>query len=407
MPEISKEWKMPKNIRQIGDGGGERKVYVEDYVITFLEKISAEDAQKKAVLLGEVHEPEQYPCIFVSGAIEADSLSMDEGERGALQEKIQRCFAGKSVVGWFMTAEESPVCKVPEMKEIFQKEFPGEDQVLIVRDAQEEETSVFRMEGDEPVMQPGFYIYYDKNPAMQEYMIAQSGGKSVEKEEPVKDDAIKRFRKIIKEKKKMPQIAIPAKGRLVYLTGGLLVVTVLALGVTMVYNYDKMKEVEQNLARLTSNVDSQSSYLEEDAEAAQVMLHMEDDAALQNGISAGRQTEETEETELLTETVTPQTAGSSAEAEDSPAAQIMQDNNAVQEEGITQTEAQTESTEDADTTVQTTAVARASYTVKAGDTLAGISEMYYGSLDKVAEICTLNGIDDENTILPGQKILLP
>lgn len=85
----------------------------------------------------------------------------------------------------------------------------------------------------------------------------------------------------------------------------------------------------------------------------------------------------------------------------------MQDNNAVQEEGITQTEAQTESTEDADTTVQTTAVARASYTVKAGDTLAGISEMYYGSLDKVAEICTLNGIDDENTILPGQKILLP
>ena len=48
MAETSKEWKMPKNIRQIGDGGGNRKVYIEDYVMTFLEGISAEDKQKKS-----------------------------------------------------------------------------------------------------------------------------------------------------------------------------------------------------------------------------------------------------------------------------------------------------------------------------------------------------------------------
>ena len=33
-------------------------------------------------------------------------------------------------------------------------------------------------------------------------MVARNEGKSVEKEAPVKDDAIKRFRKIIKERKK-------------------------------------------------------------------------------------------------------------------------------------------------------------------------------------------------------------
>ena len=79
---------------------------------------------------------------------------------------------------------------------------------------------------------------------------------------------------------------------------------------------------------------------------------------------------------------------------------------AQKEELETQTEPQTES-EGSDTEAPVSAVARASYTVKAGDTLAGISEMYYGSLEKVEEICALNGIDDENTILPGQKILLP
>lgn len=390
---------MPKNIRQIGDGGGNRKVYIEDYVITFLERISAEDKKKKAVLLGEVRQPELYPCIFVSGAIETDSLSMDEGERKALQEKMERCFAGKCVVGWFVTAEESPVRATMEMKEIFQKEFPGEDQVLIVRDEQEDETSVFMMEEEEPVMQPGFYIYYDKNPAMQEYMVAQNEGKSLEKEEPVKDDAIRRFRKIIKEKKKIPQITMPKRGRLVYLTGGFLVVTVLALGVTMVYNYDKMKDVEQSLARLTNNVDSQSSYLEEDAGAAQVMLHMDNGIELQTEIMTEIQTAETVDTSAA------QSAVNSTETGSSAAEQTIQSGMQT-EAGITaQTEPETES--GTGTQVQTSAIARASYTVKAGDTLAGISEMYYGSLEKVAEICTLNGIDDENTILPGQKILLP
>lgn len=400
MPETSKEWKMPKNIRQIGDGGGNRKIYVEDYVITFLERLSTEDKHKKAVLLGEVREQELYPYIFVSGAVEADNFSVDDAQRQELQEKMEQYFSGKCVVGWFMTAEESPVSATQEMTDIFQREFPGENQILIVRDIQEEETMIFMMEEEKPAVQPGYYIYYDKNPAMQNYMVVLNEGKSVEKEAPVKDDAIKRFRKIIKEKKKIPQIPVPGKGRLAYFAGGFLVVTVMALGVTMVYNYDKMKEVERSLARLTNNVDSQRSYLEEDA--APVMLHMENGVNVQSEASGEKQTVETLEpdagktTEAGTEQMDKENSTGLSDAE---TAQTMQ--KAAQAEP--QTEQQTETEPDA----PASAVARASYTVKAGDTLAGISEMYYGNLEKVAEICTLNGIDDENTILPGQKILLP
>lgn len=49
---------LPKNIRQIGDAGSDKRVYIEDYVITFLEKTGC------AVLLGEVWQNENMKCLF-------------------------------------------------------------------------------------------------------------------------------------------------------------------------------------------------------------------------------------------------------------------------------------------------------------------------------------------------------
>ena len=48
-----------------------------------------------------------------------------------------------------------------------------------------------------------------------------------------------------------------------------------------------------------------------------------------------------------------------------------------------------------------------SYTVRRGDTLIGICLARYGSDDMVAEICSLNHITDPDDIKVGQKILLP
>ena len=50
---------------------------------------------------------------------------------------------------------------------------------------------------------------------------------------------------------------------------------------------------------------------------------------------------------------------------------------------------------------------QAEYTVREGDTLATVCRMYYGNLDMLQEICDVNGIVDPNTILPGQKLVLP
>ena len=50
---------------------------------------------------------------------------------------------------------------------------------------------------------------------------------------------------------------------------------------------------------------------------------------------------------------------------------------------------------------------QAVYTVKFGDTLADICNRYYGSADRLQELCDLNGITNPNAILPGQKLVLP
>ena len=71
---------LPKNIRQIGDAGSDKRVYIEDYVITFLEKTGC------AVLLGEVWQNENMKCLFADGAVE-----IAEGEpNDDMWEKIYR-----------------------------------------------------------------------------------------------------------------------------------------------------------------------------------------------------------------------------------------------------------------------------------------------------------------------------
>ena len=376
------EWKLPKNVRQIGDGSGEKKIYVEDYVVTFLNRLE-EKGQKKAILLGEIRERNHCMYIFADGALEVESFYMDEEAKEGILENMRTYFSGKRVVGWFLVSEESPFVMKREIIDIFEKEFPGEDQILLIKDPVEKETTVFMMEDGIPAEQPGYYIYYDKNPAMQEYLIAENRGASVDGGTKGKDEAIKRFRRIIKKKTPGPEEQGWKPGRFARLAGGFLVMTVLSLGVTMIYHYDRMKEVEKSLARLTSNVDSQIEYVTDDS-AAPVMLHIEE-TETPDGEETG--TEETTESSVkdTANNSEKETTGQEKEAE----------------ETVTGTPV-TEGTEPTSSSAP-----RATYLVKVGDTLAGISTMYYGNLDMVEEICSLNGISDENTILPGQKILLP
>lgn len=383
MSEIGNDWKLPKNIRQVGDGSKEKKLYVEDYVVTYLNRLSEQKESAKAILLGSVKEKNLYPYIFVDAAIEIEDFRMDQEQKEMLEKQIRKEFGIKRTVGWFFSSKEAPIIYNQEVLDTFRQFFGEENQVLLVQDPLEEDLTAFFLEDEILTEQPGYQIYYEKNLLMQNRIMNGLNGEKQQQSENVKDDAIHRFRELIKLKKAEKD---DLKGKknvwATYVAGGFLMMTVLALGVTIIYNYDRMKQVEQSLALLTNQVDSQKEFVTDQAEA--VMFHMEEEQ-----ISESQESMATEE-----ETFTVSQLQSAAETESQE-----------QTEETTQKETETEPDEAVNGTV--TGTARASYTIKVGDTLAGISEMYYGSADRVADICSLNGIMQEDTILPGQKILLP
>ena len=51
MAEQGKEGMLPKNIRQIGQISGNQKIYLEDYVITYLRQILTPDENMRVMIL--------------------------------------------------------------------------------------------------------------------------------------------------------------------------------------------------------------------------------------------------------------------------------------------------------------------------------------------------------------------
>ena len=71
---------LPKNVRQIGDPEDRRKIYIEDYVITYLRRLSGEETlnSRVAILLGHSEQMDGLPYLFIRGAVGLKKLEYIE-----------------------------------------------------------------------------------------------------------------------------------------------------------------------------------------------------------------------------------------------------------------------------------------------------------------------------------------
>ncbi len=78
------EWNLPKNIRQIGTFGEKYKVYIEDFVYTYVHRFihqrRREEPVLAAVLLGRLIVREEQEYVFISGAQKVDFGAVDVGD---------------------------------------------------------------------------------------------------------------------------------------------------------------------------------------------------------------------------------------------------------------------------------------------------------------------------------------
>lgn len=88
--------RLPKNIRQIGDRDDVVKLYVEDYVNTYLKRLYPTGGQdlRVGILLGSTETYEGVPYIFIDGALEMEDVTA-AGEkviffRSRLEESIPK-----------------------------------------------------------------------------------------------------------------------------------------------------------------------------------------------------------------------------------------------------------------------------------------------------------------------------
>ena len=203
------ERQLPKNVRQIGNVCDEPKIYVEDYVYTFLKRLSEEEKEqgKAAVLTGEIKWTEDMICVFVKGALAADEMEatvehIDFSEEiwQRLQENKEKYFPDQEIVGWFFAQHQSAVEITDLLVKTHLRYFGGE-KILILMEPVERDEAFFRYDGGTMVKVEGYYIYYEKNSQMQTYMIERNQNAGPETSEKVEDKAVRNFRKIIDSKK--------------------------------------------------------------------------------------------------------------------------------------------------------------------------------------------------------------
>lgn len=142
--------------------------------------------------------------------------------------------------------------------------------------------------------------------------------------------------------------------RLVYATSALLVVVVLAIGISTVNNFDRMEAVQDSLESLSQSVNKAKS---------QTGTVSEEEAAVEaDGI-----------------------AGTGEQAKEGEPEGTVPDVSTVQEQMGDEEY----------------------YIVQKGDTLDSISVKVYGDTSHVKAICKMNGLSDGNLIYIGEKLLLP
>ena len=78
---------LPKNIRQIGERDEVVRLYVEDYVNTYLKQVypSGGPGLRVGLLLGNSDPQQEVPCLFVDGALEMEEV-VPSGEKIVFSE---------------------------------------------------------------------------------------------------------------------------------------------------------------------------------------------------------------------------------------------------------------------------------------------------------------------------------
>lgn len=413
--------KIPKNVMQIGTGSPNVKLYMEDYVHTFLERCQGKET-----------------CLAFG----------QQEEKGGIRYYL--------------------IYGVEKETDFRRGNFPYFQKLERIGKIEKKEAAVrfWTMRGEE-IQIGGYFIFYEQNEEMQAYMIAereQSRPADVEEERVMEainarrekrkaEAAADAARGITASRASAPNTASGRKTVLSRLgalkaaaptlnaasrktafgtayqarlgsTGALfpklcrigclvLLLVLVGTALTSVNQYPDMKAVSALLAGAVRNTKNETEntspgLIVEETVGWNSSDEMAQSAALDEATQAddatgaantamdGEVTDNRTADNVMTDNVTADSATADS-----------QNAIATDADAESSTARQSASASDSFPQVQEALAHPESYQVQKGDSLIAISRRFYGTDEKVIEICRLNNIKDPNQIQPGQNILLP
>lgn len=276
----------------------------------------------------------------------------------------------------------------------------------------------------------GYAVYYEKNPAMQEYLVAQNRHSDpvrnkMECEASSREDVARNYRAILNKLNEKP--SRKKYQPFVYVAGIAVLAVVAATGISQIGNYQNLKTLEQTLQTFSGNVqkggianDSSELIAEEQGTAS---------GTVENGQASGTEGMQ-EETEQASVAGTEAGNGSDEKGQgaQSTGDSATETGNATENEGenmsanLSQSAGADASVSDisqntgghnltsenaADISGGTADSSARYYTVKKGDSLMSISKAVYHTTAMIPEICNANQIENMDMIYEGQQLLLP
>lgn len=461
--ETNQQFTLPKNIRQIGTFGETYKIYVEDFVYTyvhqFVHRRKREGAIVAAVLLGKTYTTENQEYVFISGAqkvdfreaedTDAENNSEEVAEEQSTQSSsvtdvltrrqqefwngvyqgIKEYFDEQDILGWYFNIDGGNLQIDPDLQQFFESTYKKGSRFLYLEDTVEKNDAFFVQEQHRLQRISGYAVYYEKNPAMQEYMIAE---KEKNTPRPLRekyiaennaDDVAQNYRAIMNKLNEKPP---KRRGRpAIYVAGVAVLAVVAATGITQIGNYQNLKLLEQTMQTLSGTVNREHEKESSNAEEAEMKTVNPDVQTAETGSKEPESTDDTSTQEAAVPGALENTGASGAvEGRDASAAeessveqeslvssgdsdtQSIMKNSDLEESSTDSVSAEEVSADDLKETVPVSAIPDY-YVVKKGDSLVSISKSLYNTTDMIDDICELNKIENVDIIYEGQKLLLP
>ena len=401
--------KYPKNIRQIGEISDNERIYVEDYVITYITHLASEakDGFGSAVLLGKKAVVEGRRTIFISGAAElsqqwkqTQGFAISGEQWTDIYDQMQKYFHDIEILGWFLTCPGMELKVNEQIRTVWHSSFEGSGKVLLLYDSVSREDAFYTNRAGEFLRQPGYYIYYEKNEEMQNYIIDAKGGKS--SDDGYQDITSGKIRKKIQEKNKEHRRYL-FQQQLLYSMGILAGAVILVTAGTRLYQgvsgevvaeqVENVQQVSGQSPEVIPDKEADAETKIENKEKEQWMISEEKETETENEkMENGQKEQEKEQTKNV------EYEGKTGQGEKGEVQK--ETGKGTKEDVLIKSETKTgnEKNKTAEKEI---------YKVKKGDTLESISIKCYGTSRYIKRIKRLNKLEDVDKIYIGQKLVLP